>query len=85
MVAQVDRHVATSFLVSEASRESCVYLLHRGSQKMNRRNRNMAELCVQHTNIKRIVNMGWDTHYDSVIESSVWLHNDSPQREQEIA
>ena len=52
---------------------------------MNRPNRNMAQLCVQHTNIKRIVNMDWDTHYDAVIESSVWLHNDPPQREQEIA
>ena len=85
MVAQVDRHVAISFLVSEASRESCVYLLHRGPSKTNRPNRNMAQLCVQHTNIKRIVNMDWDTHYDAVIESSVWLHNDPPQREQEIA
>ena len=36
----------------------------------------MAQLCVQHTNIKRIVNMDCDTHYDAVIESSVWLHND---------
>ena len=54
-------------------------------QKMNRPNRNMAQLCVQHTNIKRIVNMDWDPHYDAVIESSVWLHNDPPQREQEIA
>ena len=27
----------------------------------------MAQLCVQHTNIKRIVTMDWDTHYDAVI------------------
>ena len=50
---------------------------------MNCPNRNMAQLCVQHTNIKRIVNMDWDTHYDAVIESSVWLHNDPPTHHSE--
>ena len=30
-------------------------------QKTNSRSRNMAQLCVQHTNIKSIVNMDWNT------------------------
>lgn len=78
MVAQVDIHVAISFLVSEATRESCVYYIG-GLQKMNRRNQNMAQLCVQHA-----YKLGCCLMNDFIVKPLVWLHSDPAQLEQDI-
>ena len=90
MEAQVDIHVAISFLVSEATRESCVYLFHRVPSKNEpSKSEHGPTLRPAH---KHQDDCGHGLEYtlgccvinNFIVKPLVWLHSDPAQLEQDI-